>query len=330
MKKFTFALVVIMASLSVTAQDQEQDAKYFYWKYYMRGIYFWEDEFETKADSISDILDSIGVVRYQEAFKDKEQIFQKDFYKLLSFDPNNTDSTDIYLRRLGCFDILTDRNNFYFLKLHSKELLPYCFDFNKEYQRRMLPLLELTQEIKDSLLNNYEWYVWERVRLGDTITENRQIERFLNSVKNLKNSNDLQNLIWNGHFLLKNGTEKSLKTYLSALDCNKIFEFQGREESIYSAFRCLIAYRESIFDYYPQYCLLSEAYLRTHMDGYANRGYIYYRYATDYERRYINQLEEFCLKEFGIELHIKIPFFEMINYIWLESEKVQELLDKYK
>ena len=244
MKKFTFALVVIMASLSVTAQDQEQDAKYFYWKYYMRGIYFLEDEFETKADSISDILDSIGVVRYQEAFKRKEQTFQEDFCKLLSFDPSNTDLSGYSS---------TDPHNYYFLKLHSKELLPYCFDFNNKYQRYMLLFLEPSQAIKDSLLNNYKWYDWQRARLGDTIAENKEIEDFLNVLKNLKNSNDLQKLIWDGHFLLRIGTEKSLKTYLSALDCNKIYEFDDfREESIYSAFRCLIAFRGSFFDYYPQ------------------------------------------------------------------------------
>ena len=192
----------------------------------------------------------------------------------------------------------------------------------------MLLFLEPSQAIKDSLLNNYEWYDWQRARLGDTIAENRFIEKFLKDLKNLKNSSDLENLIWVGHFLLRIGTEKTLKTYLSALDCNKIFEFQ--DGFFFSAFRCLIADRGSFFDYYPQYCLLSEAYMRTHIDEYANRGNIYYRHVTDYEQRYINQLEEFCLKEFGIELHIKIPFFEMHNYGWLEEAQVKALLDKYK
>lgn len=331
MKKITFALVVIFASLSVIAQNKEQDAKDFYEKYYMRVLYYiGSPKFEIVADSISDILDSIGVVRYREAFKQKEQTFQKDFCKLLSFDHSNTDSTDIYLSRLGGFDY-TNHYNYYFLKLHSKELLPYCFDFNNEYQRYMLLFLEPSQAIKDSLLNNFKWYDWQRARLGDTIAENREIEDFLNVLKNLKNSNDLQKLTRYGHFLLRIGTEKSLKTYLSALDCNKIYEFDDfRDGLFFSAFSCLIAFRGSFFDYYPQYCLLSEAYMRAHMDEDANRGDLYYRHVTDYERRYINQLEEFCLKEFGIELHINIPFFEMNNYGWLEEAKAKALLDKYQ
>lgn len=328
MNKFIASFVVFFVALSVSAQNKEWDAKDFYLKHYMRVLYYGGcPEFQSVADSISDILDSIGIVHYREAFKRKEQAFLKDFYKLLSFDPVNTDSTDIYLRYLGGFDS-SDPHNYYFLKLHSNELLPYCFDFNKKYQRRMLPFLELSKEIKDSLLNSYEWNDWQRARLGDTIAEGRMIEGFLAILRNLKDSEDLRNLIWNGHFLLKIGTEKTLKTYLCALDCNKIFEFR-EDELILSAFRCLIAYHESFFDFYPQYCLLSEDYMRAHMDGYVNRGDIYYRFATDYERRYIKQLEDFCLKEFGIELDVNIPFFELIDYSWLERVKVKELLDKY-
>ena len=56
MKKITIAFVVILASLSVMAQDKEQDAKDFYEKYYMRGVCYGSPEFEIVADSISDIL----------------------------------------------------------------------------------------------------------------------------------------------------------------------------------------------------------------------------------------------------------------------------------
>lgn len=331
MKRLILVLCFILESLSLFSQDFGWETKRSYnWHFIKCQTYggFPESVIQGAADSISDILDSIGVSRYNESFNEAENRFLNDFSKLLQFNPHNTDSTCKYLT-------LCSQHSRYFLKSHSNDLLPYCFDYkNNVVQRNILALLDISKELKDSLLLYPKWERWERASLGDTIAENEYIDSFHNKLASIKTEQDMDYLLEYGHILLAIGTERSLKTYIAALDCNKVFKRDmGECQYMISALgKMMIDYSmHSFFHYYPQYCLLSPDYALAHRDGDSFRPYPFCAYPTHFEERYVEQIEKFCLEEFGIELHVDIPFLILSKYnYYLSDKEVNYILDKFR
>ena len=324
-RKILIVFRIVTKSLPLLSQP-EYEAKQFIWKHFVYAQSFGGyPESKPIADSICDILDSIGVARYEEMFKKKEKTFVKDLDRLLSFAPKDTDSTNKYLQ------LCRIDNSYYFLKLHTKELLPYCYDLTNYSQRKMLSLLDISPTLKDSLLRFYKWDDCERARLGDTIAENKLIARFSESLQKIETPDDLYDVIQHGHRLLATGTIKSLKAYISAFDRNKVLEITEGKYMTSLLSRLIVDYT-TFFDYYPQYCLLSPAYFSCHKYSGADRE-MYYCWPFPYEEHYIEQIEKFCLDEFGVELHINIPFFNLEDYEWgcgWDKKKINQILERFK
>lgn len=130
---------MLFNSLQLFSQSKFDALDFYYLHFVYTQSFGGYPENQAIADSISDILDSIGIVNYEKQFKKVEKKFRKDLDKVLTFDPYDTDSTNKYL------NICQLNNSSYFLKLHTKELLPYCYDLNNYIQRNILVLLDISQ-----------------------------------------------------------------------------------------------------------------------------------------------------------------------------------------
>lgn len=257
------------------------------------------DSDKVKLAELKPKLDSVTRLAHEAYLKMNEAEFNQRLKDVLEEDPKDRRKT---YDKLGW--LYSKKEWYYLIERHTDELLPYVnYDYKKNsVNKRILILINTPQNLKDSLLRLDNLDIEERARLGDTVAENAIIKGYETSLKNP--TKEFKFLAW-GEKLLYAGTDKCMKAYIAGFDNNHILYFEESKEKA-----AVLVYLLSQFStYYPQVYIISNVKTANHKD--ASRWRLNGDKLFEVEKEYIRELEQYCLKEYGVELDIELPFLEV-------------------
>jgi len=257
------------------------------------------DSDKVKLAILKPKLDSVTHLAHKTYLEMNEAEFNQRLKDVLAEDPKDWRKTYDKLSWL-----YSKKEWYYLIAKHTDELLPYVdYDYKKNSSnQRILILINTPQNLKDSLLQLDGLDIEERARLGDTAAENAIIKGYRESLENP--TTEFRFLTW-GEKLLYAGTEKCMKAYVSGFDNNHILHpEQSREKT------AVLVYLLSQFSvYYPQVYITSNVKTANHKDP--SRWRLNGDKLFEVEEEYIQELEQYCRKEYGVELDIELPFLEV-------------------
>lgn len=275
------------------------------------------DSLLLELNQLKNDLDSVSKVLFYAEYNAIENMFNINLKLLLNNSVSDTLRNDSILQYIIPNPYKEwDKGSFiHFVKINSDRIFPYCWNYkNSINQRKMLTFLNISDSLKNELLSNFEWEkLSTKARLGDVNAEDSLIRCFREAIERFDKYPHITSECYD---LLLACTHRCTNAYISAFDCNKIC-FNKRYYDNCSALNNLIYY----FRYfYPN------VYMFSSYKQYINEDCLTFRYdeyrTYEPEQKYLREIEEYCKKEYGIELHIDIPFLRIDkNAWWYETEE---------
>ena len=223
-------------------------------------------------------------------------------------------------------------DHFYLIRQKSSDLIPFCSDYQTNTASSdLLSVLDLPDALKDSVLLYLKTDADRATlaRLGDTIAENQIITDFESSIQSIGNYHDLFGPFRNSCIeMMKAGTAKCLKTYISYFDWNQIVEYKtsNNDRVFESVLSSMLFYFSS---YHPDCFVLSISNVKGHWNLFANRRKKNIIEPTPFEKDLFRQIENYCLSTYNVTLHIDLPFVELIDdRCYIEDMELEEELSK--
>lgn len=317
--KFLLLTILLVTTFNVNAQsDYKLKDKYYYLCVQPFEVKM-TDSLQMEINLICNQLDSLSYKK----FCDENRQLKHNFDSLLNnLVFSKKEQSDDYLKQLclyyynslGCYKY------YYYIKKNSEIIIPYCCNYrNNIFQRSVLISLDIPNNLKDSLLTfKSELSLKERAKLGDTSAEDSIINMFKFQVENAKSRRDIEDLITIIDDLLYINSTKCINTLIDYMGCNILIE-PIRNQWIISVLYLIICEYSKFF---PTCYELSAVNLRYHSDRWTIRAQGFKMF--HYEKRYVEQIQKYCLKQFGKVIYINLPFLELEDY---EYYNVDDELD---
>ena len=271
------------------------------------------DSLQKEIDKICNQLDSLSYIEFCKENQKLKNNYDTLLNRLIN---SNNKQSDYFLKNL--FGFPTPREfykYYYYIKKNSELIIPYCSDYKKDwFQRRVLISLDIPNNLKDSLLIlKDKLSLSERAKLGDESAEDSLINIFKYQVENTQSRSELRDLETTIDDLLFVNSKKCLNTIIDYLGSNILMETKKNEYIISALY--VIIYEYSMF--YPDCYELSTVNLWYHSNSWYDRNWYNKEQRSKmlhYEKRYIEQIQNYCLKQFGRILNIDLPFLYFEDY----------------